>query len=507
MSDRTSTPVGASPPPPSVPGVEDLQVIGRGGFGVVYRGHQPDLGRDVAVKVLSAAGADERAVQLWQREVSAMGRLSNHPNIVAAFSAGVTADGFPYLVMPYVGGGSLHDRINGHGPLAPADVARVGSRIAAGLAAAHAAGVLHRDVKPGNVLLSEYGEPQLTDFGIARLVDAATTTTGSVRATIGYAAPEVLGGETATPASDVYGLGATLHAALAGRAPFAGEEGESFAARIGRVMTQPPPDLRTLGVPPALAAVVATAMAKDPADRPQTAEEMGRRLEALTPAELAPAAATVATAPAPAPGADRRRMLLTAAAVLAVVVLAGVAAWALARGDDGSPDVAAPPSSATTSSEAPPSTEATTTSPPSTTDAPTSPPASLDEPTTTTTTTTTTTEATTTTAAPPAPTAAELRSAVTDYYALVDAGRLEQSYALLSPRYQAEEPFPGYRDFWEGIRSVAVQGQPSADAGDLRVDARLRFVDGEGRPSVEDVTFGFVQADDGRLLIDTYGSR
>ncbi len=518
MSDRTSSPVGPSPAPPSVPGVEDLQVIGRGGFGVVYRGHQPGLGRDVAVKVLSAPGADERSVELWQREVTAMGRLSNHPNIVSAFSAGVTADGYPYLVMPYVPGGSLHDRINAHGALPASDAVRIGARVASGLAAAHAAGVLHRDVKPANVLMSEYGEPQITDFGIARLVDAATTTTGSVRATIGYAAPEVLGGDPATPASDVYGLGATLHAALAGRAPFAGTEGESFAARIGRVMTQPPPDLRAQGVPPALAAVVEAALAKDPAERPQTAEELQRRLEALAPADLAvgPAASDRATEVAPpvipagdpepdAEAARRRRILLVAGAVVAALLLVGLGALALARGGDDEPEVAVGDATTTSASSSAPSTSASTTEAEGTTEAPpTSPPSSLEEPTTTE--ATTTTSSTTTRGPTESASEKELRDALTDYYATVDGGDLEAGYALLSPRYQQEQPFSGYQAFWDGIRSVSVKGRPEVDVDAQSVDATLHFVRSDGSTSDDGVRLTFVRDADGTLLIDQYAN-
>ena len=128
-----------------------------------------------------------------------MGRLSNHPGIITVLSEGVTAGGHPYLVMPFLPGGSLHDRIQARGPLPPAEVVEVGRRLASALAAAHAAGVVHRDVKPANVMFTEYDEPQLGDLGIARLVDAATTATGSVHATLEYAAPEVLSGQPASP--------------------------------------------------------------------------------------------------------------------------------------------------------------------------------------------------------------------------------------------------------------------------------------------------------------------
>jgi non-specific serine/threonine protein kinase len=524
--------------PPEVPGVSDLVVIGRGGFGVVYRGRQEELSRDVAVKVLLAPGADARAVERWKREITAMGRLSNHPNIVAVYSAGVTEDGHPFLLMPYVAGGSLHERIVAEGPLASDEVIRIGTRLAGGLAAAHAAGVLHRDLKPGNVLLSEYGEPQLSDFGIARLVDAATTTTGSVTATIGYAAPEVLSGEAATERADVYGLAATLHAALSGRAPFAGTEGEPMIARVGRVLTQPPPDLLPLGVDPGLAAVLAGCLAKRPEDRPASADALREELERLGGADAAPttpppptaAVTTVApvlpppertavlapipAAPVPPPAAappppppprpvgdetrrEKRGLgVLVALALLAVLLLAAAAGYVLTRDDGGDDDVTTDTGSSTTAEATTEPT--TTTSSTTTTEAATT----TEEETTTSSSTTSTT---TTSTPPSAVTDEALAAAASDYYAIVGQGDLEASYARLSPAYQQRNPFDRYRTFWtDTVTSVAVQGKPRGDAGASTVDLTLRFGLPDGGTSVEDARLTFVQADDGTLLIDAY---
>lgn len=276
-----------------VDGVEDLVEIGRGGFSVVYRGRQPALGRDVAVKVVSSRGTPEADLERWRREVTAMGRLSNHPNIVAVYAGGVTGDGSPYLVLPYVPGGSLRDRLQSEGPLAPAETAELGAKLAGALSSAHAAGVLHRDLKPDNILISPYGEPQLTDFGIARLLDSTATATGQVHATIPYAPPEVLSGARATEQSDVYGLGATLYACLTGAPPFPSREDDTLLSLVARAMTQPPTDLRRRGVPDALASVLERAMAKDPVDRISSADEFKRLLETTGPA--------LAAGPRPAP--------------------------------------------------------------------------------------------------------------------------------------------------------------------------------------------------------------
>lgn len=520
---------------PVVPGVTGLRVIGRGGFGVVYRGRQEDLSRDVAVKVVAAAGADPRAVESWRREVTAMGRLSNHPNIVPVYAAGVTADGLPYLMMPFVAGGSLHDRILADGPLSSTEAARLGARLAGGLAAAHDAGVLHRDLKPANVLLTQYGEPQLSDFGIARLADAATTTTGSVRATIGYAAPEVLSGEGAAPAADIYGLGATLHATLSGRAPFAGTDpSEPMVARVGRVLTQPPPDLLPLGVDPALVAVIDACLAKDPEARPGSARELQRRLQAVAdgtappppertrpapepertvaapvvvPALPPPERTSVLAAEEPRPGPDdgprrrRGRGVLVALALLAVFALAAGTAWALSR-DGGGDDVATDGTSTTE----PTTTEPTTTE--GTTEAPTTPPTEPTTSSTTSTTTTTTTSTTTTTEATTpvgAPTEADLEVAASRYYAAVASGDIEGAWDLLSPRFQEEQGEDDYERFWtETIASVEIVGGPRGDATAGTAALTLHYVRRDGGETTEDVVLIFVTDDDGTLLVDRY---
>jgi ATP/maltotriose-dependent transcriptional regulator MalT/serine/threonine protein kinase len=258
-------------------GFEDVAEIGRGGFGVVYRCAQPLLDRTVAVKVLTA-DLDQENLDRFLREQHAMGRLSGHPNIVTILQVGTTTRGRPFIVMPYHAKNSLEALIRRHGPLDWCETLRIGVKLAGALDAAHTAGILHRDVKPGNILLSEYGEPELTDFGIARMAGGFQTATGVITGSPAFTAPEVLEGKTPTPASDVYSLGATLFCALTGHAAFERRSGEKVVAQFLRITSQPIPDLRERGFPAEVAAVVERAMAHDPAARPARAAAFGDEL-------------------------------------------------------------------------------------------------------------------------------------------------------------------------------------------------------------------------------------
>ncbi|MFD4351209.1 protein kinase [Nocardia sp. NPDC058518] len=260
-------------------GFEDAEEIGRGGFGVVYRCAQPDLDRVVAVKVLTAE-LDPDGLQRFVREQQAMGRLSGHPHIVAVFQAGTTHGGHPYLVMPYHARGSLEQRIHSVGPLDWAATLRLGVKMAGALETAHREGILHRDVKPSNILLSDYSEPELTDFGIARIQGGFHTATGIVTGSPAFAAPEVLRGAQATAAADIYGLGATLFCALTGHVAYERRVGEQVLSQFLRVSAQPGPDLTDQNVPDEVRAVIEHAMATDPGDRPDSAAAFGAELVA-----------------------------------------------------------------------------------------------------------------------------------------------------------------------------------------------------------------------------------
>lgn len=258
-------------------GLTDPDEIGHGGFGVVYRCWQRALDRAVAVKVLTA-DLDDGNVERFVREQHAMGRLSGHPNIVTVFEVGKTAGGHPFIVMQYQPRGTLDSLIRKRGPLDAPAALRLGIKIAGALETAHQAGVLHRDVKPANILFTEYGEPALTDFGIARIAGGFETSSEVITGTPAFTAPEVLSGAAPTVASDIYGLGATLFCALTGHAAFERRSGESVVAQFLRISRDPIPDLRGVDIPDPLARVVEQAMAHDPADRPTSAAAFGAEL-------------------------------------------------------------------------------------------------------------------------------------------------------------------------------------------------------------------------------------
>jgi serine/threonine-protein kinase PknK len=261
-------------------GFDDVAEVGHGGFGVVYRCTQPSLDRTVAVKVLTS-DLDADNLERFLREQRAMGRLSGHPNIVTILQVGTTSAGRPFIVMPYHAKDSLEAVIRRHGPLDWNEAVSLGVKLAGALHAAHSIETLHRDVKPGNILLSDYGEPQLTDFGIARIAGGFQTSTGVITGSPAFTAPEVLEGATPTPQSDIYSLGATLFCAMTGHAAFERRSGERVIAQFLRITSQPIPDLREKGLPADVAAAIERAMSRDPIDRPATADEFGEELRAI----------------------------------------------------------------------------------------------------------------------------------------------------------------------------------------------------------------------------------
>ena len=263
---------------PEIDGYSDLQEIGRGGFAVVYGARQDAFARDVAVKMLNQVG-DADTVRRFTRECEAAGSLSWHPRVVVVHDTGTTSSGNLYLAMEFMAGGSLADRVSGQ-PMSWQDAVQAGVHVADGLEAAHRSGLLHRDIKPDNVLVDRFGECKLGDFGIAAVQGVNYTSTGTVTATVVHAAPEVLNGERASPLSDIYSLGSTLYELLVGRPAFVTGDDDSLMQILARVATQPVPDARAHGVPDAVCSVVERAMAKDPADRHESAGALGGALQA-----------------------------------------------------------------------------------------------------------------------------------------------------------------------------------------------------------------------------------
>ncbi|MFF8845022.1 protein kinase [Streptomyces sp. NPDC015127] len=247
--------------------------IGQGGMGEVWRGSDEVLGRPVAVKLLLGENADPHAAARFRMEAQTAARL-NHPGVVSVFDFG-TWDGRFYLVMELVEGRSLAEELADGGPLAPERVAAVAAQAAAGLVSAHRQGIVHRDIKPGNLLSDTEGVVKIGDFGIARFVDdpsAALTTAGQIVGTSLYLAPERALGRTAEPASDVYSLGCVLYQLLTGRPPFKADT--PTATLYQHIDAAPVPPLELgIGLSPAFQNYLLVMLAKQPEDRP-TADEV-----------------------------------------------------------------------------------------------------------------------------------------------------------------------------------------------------------------------------------------
>ena len=315
------------------------RTIGAGGMAVVYRAHDEELDRDVAIKVLADHHAsDPEFRQRFLREARLAAPLS-HPNIVSVYDAG-EVDGSPYIVMELVEGTTLAAELKRRNRLPPAEAIDLGVQACAGLQHAHAGGLVHRDVKPQNLLLGEEGVLKIADFGIARAIEGTQLTlAGTILGTAAYLSPEQAAGEPVTPAADLYSLGAVLYEAIGGRPPFDFETLAQLAAqhRDGTVES-----LRELApeTPSELDDLVRGCLAREPAARPDSAASLGHALAALSPEPL--------TVPLPGGPPDRptaitrvvgrrRPRRLWAWAAAAVVVAALVIGLLVARGGDSRP--------------------------------------------------------------------------------------------------------------------------------------------------------------------------
>ncbi|GHE91047.1 hypothetical protein GCM10017786_24220 [Amycolatopsis deserti] len=415
--------------------------LGAGAMGVVWLALDERLQRPVAVKQLWPGPAQsEQARQRIMREGRIAARL-RHPHVVTVHDV-AEHNGQPVLVMEYVPARSLAELVAEQGPRTPQTVARIGVQAASALAAAHAAGIVHRDVKPGNLLVADDGTVKIADFGISRATgDAALTQAGLVAGTPAYLAPEIARGQEPTPDSDVFSLGATLYAAVEGVPPFG--EDENSIALLHRVAAGEVSAPRNAGP---LAPVLTAMLDPDPAQRPGAVQAV-TALQAivdgqpvpprtLNPARartqpvVTPSSPTVPVAPVgggtllnqqPAAAPNRRRLLLPVAgavlAVLAVVILFTQL----------TPDPPAP------SSTAP------------------APPAALD--------------------------AGSITAAVSEYYALLPA-RPDNAWARLGPRMQAQGQ-DAYRTYWSRVTGLTVTTPPAVvDANTVSVTIALTFEDG-----------------------------
>lgn len=270
-----------------------IEPIGRGGMGKVWRAHDELLHRTVAVKELTAglyvAQADRDVMHArTQKEARAAARIQ-HPAVVTVHDV-LEHDDRPWIVMEYIDGPSLADAAKAAGRIEPREAARIGLHVLGALRAAHAVGVLHRDVKPGNVLLAKDGRVLLTDFGIAAIEgDSSITRTGEIVGSIDYLAPERVTGGTPGTASDLWSLGATLYTAVEARSPF---RRTSPISSLQAVVNEEPPALKQSG---ALGPVITALLRKDPADRPTVVETERMLLEAMEGREPKAAQAYVPT--------------------------------------------------------------------------------------------------------------------------------------------------------------------------------------------------------------------
>jgi eukaryotic-like serine/threonine-protein kinase len=466
--------------------------LGSGGMGVVWRAYDERLHRTVAVKQLlmppELTGPQAEAAK---RRVVREGRIAarlQHPNSITVFDV-VEDGGQPYLVMEYLPATSLSALLANRGTLPPAEVADIGAQAAAALAAAHAAGVVHRDVKPGNVLLGDDGTVKITDFGIARAVEDAATATTGVFGTPAYLSPEVVKGERATAASDVFSLGSTMYTSVEGAPPF-GSSDNAMAVlyRIGSGQLAPP----TQAGP--LTGVLERMLSIDPHRRPTMAEVRDTLAEVAarpTTSGIIPATASPddSIPPGGTPAGDNRRPAMVAAAVVVLLALAGTLLVLALNQDVAGGGHAAQP--ATSSSAGP-----TTGQPAPTTGQPSQPPANPPPG--------TTVGVPAATAPPQAPPpdieATPPAAVVTDYYALMP-GNLDEGWTRLTPKYQQYPAggFSGYQSFWSRIRSVRVSDVTAT--GDNTVEATVEYHMEDGRVIREQHRYTLIMQD-GRWKID-----
>jgi len=282
-----------------------VRQIAAGGMGEIWEADDTLLGRRVAVKVLAEElTSDRAAVRRFGREARATAKLA-HPNVTRVYD--FTDGAAPMLVLELLEGQTLADRLRHRGPLPPLEAARIAAAAADGLDAAHRVGIVHRDVKPSNIMLTPGGDVKVMDFGIAAAWDAHSTTGRQLLATASYVAPERIAGGRASPAGDIYSLGTVLYEMLTGQPPFVAETAEQL---LRAHLEAPPRPVRALApwVPSGIAAACDAALAKDPAQRPASARALAARLRAAVEA----AAGTLPSGSGTADGSPEPTRMLSA---------------------------------------------------------------------------------------------------------------------------------------------------------------------------------------------------
>ena len=522
-----------------------LHWVGSGGMGVVWEARDERLERRVALKQLyRQSGASTREAELANQRAMREARLTarlQHPHAVPVFDA-VEQDGQLWLVMQFIPSMTLAAVLEQGGPLQPNEAARMGAEVASALAAAHAVGIVHRDVKPGNILIADDGAALISDFGIARaLGDATLTSSGMIHGTPAYLAPEVARGGEANFASDVFSLGATLYSALEGRPPFGTDD--NTMALLHRVASGhfPPPQHSGPLTP-----VIMDMLAIDTDERPSmgaVAEGLARLAEgrfddeALTPAasnegardeETTPAAyfghdAQQATGPSPAaapkspiasapasqaqrPTEPRRRRGIAAAVTVVALIGIGILVTALLVNDrraanptvDTGPSISAVPASPELST---PSATPSAPSPTPKASAPQQGPAPKLTPRSKPRTRSRAPSPTTAPTVDGTPTAAQLRRAITSYYALMPRNT-DAAWPRMTASYQTNHAGgrQAYQRFWDAISKITVadvRGIPPDSA-----QATLTYYFNDGRVVRERTAYGLVD-EGGRLKINS----
>jgi eukaryotic-like serine/threonine-protein kinase len=511
-------------------------VVGSGGMGVVWEAWDERLERRVALKQLHRqSGASTAEAELANKRAMREARLTarlNHPHAIPVFDV-VEQEGQLWLIMQFISSITLAEVLKEGGPLQPAEAAQVGAEVASALAAAHALGIVHRDVKPGNILIADDGTALISDFGIAHaLGDATLTTRGLIHGTPAYLAPEVARGGEAEFASDVFSLGATVYSAVEGTPPFGTDE--NSIALLHRVASGQFPSPQRSGV---LTPVILEMLSTDPDGRPSmrtvadnlasvaagsrssasgealtqpaqgeaTRGEVGDLRVSQTDSLTASGADAIA---APAPGSldqrpdepPRRRAIAAAVAIVALLGIGILVTAVLMNDRTGSPAAG----SGGSSSAAPTSTRLSTAPQSPTPSASSTPPRDPSPTTTARTRARTPAQPSSPTTAPTvqgAPTAAQLRRAITSYYALMPRNT-DAAWPRMTASYQTNHAGgrQAYQRFWDAINKITVADVRGIPPGSAQATLTYYFED--GRVVRERTAYGLIK-DGGRLKINS----